>query len=328
MEVLPQDASSLKTHKPTLAFSIDKIMGVTETTDEESEVDTREEQNNSPKTKHKHDDDFICDNEKSGFQPVKRTKHSDSDVTKQQEILTAQYQHAAAMIKNEIQKRQMMPYMGRELFDINMNNVSCLHPAFMLGRFTPEEYRSQILQNFSVFQNQWPNINTKDNGHLLDAYKWTNSKYFNNERSQQILDQSKSLLKSPKQHSPPNKPSCSPRSPDQGTLERLDEQTPPDMDVSNVTSTENSKDDADLMTSPNPAKRGISKSQKSFSCPECGKLFNAHYNLTRHMPVHTGKGHFTDLFSSFSTHIASYIIYHYMKTITKIYNWCVFSNKD
>ena len=27
---------------------------------------------------------------------------------------------------------------------------------------------------------------------------------------------------------------------------------------------------------------------KLYSCPECGKTFNAHYNLTRHMPVHTG----------------------------------------
>ena len=27
---------------------------------------------------------------------------------------------------------------------------------------------------------------------------------------------------------------------------------------------------------------------KTFTCGECGKVFNAHYNLTRHMPVHTG----------------------------------------
>ena len=27
---------------------------------------------------------------------------------------------------------------------------------------------------------------------------------------------------------------------------------------------------------------------KTFPCAECGKVFNAHYNLTRHMPVHTG----------------------------------------
>ncbi len=27
---------------------------------------------------------------------------------------------------------------------------------------------------------------------------------------------------------------------------------------------------------------------KTFVCGDCGKVFNAHYNLTRHMPVHTG----------------------------------------
>lgn len=32
----------------------------------------------------------------------------------------------------------------------------------------------------------------------------------------------------------------------------------------------------------------INLKQKTFSCSECGKVFNAHYNLTRHMPVHTG----------------------------------------
>ncbi|XP_075152112.1 earmuff [Haematobia irritans] len=37
--------------------------------------------------------------------------------------------------------------------------------------------------------------------------------------------------------------------------------------------------------SPNSVNGG---KQKTFSCLECGKVFNAHYNLTRHMPVHTG----------------------------------------
>uniref|UniRef100_A0A0K2TFQ9 Fez family zinc finger protein 2like [Bombyx mori] n=1 Tax=Lepeophtheirus salmonis TaxID=72036 RepID=A0A0K2TFQ9_LEPSM len=32
----------------------------------------------------------------------------------------------------------------------------------------------------------------------------------------------------------------------------------------------------------------LNPSNKSYPCPECGKVFNAHYNLTRHMPVHTG----------------------------------------
>lgn len=40
-------------------------------------------------------------------------------------------------------------------------------------------------------------------------------------------------------------------------------------------------------SSPVRQKRNHNK-QKTFTCPECGKIFNAHYNLTRHMPVHTG----------------------------------------
>ena len=35
-------------------------------------------------------------------------------------------------------------------------------------------------------------------------------------------------------------------------------------------------------------KRTQSGQQKTFTCLDCGKVFNAHYNLTRHMPVHTG----------------------------------------
>ncbi|XP_072180741.1 uncharacterized protein [Diadema setosum] len=36
-----------------------------------------------------------------------------------------------------------------------------------------------------------------------------------------------------------------------------------------------------------PRRQEVAK-PKTFVCPECGKVFNAHYNLTRHMPVHTG----------------------------------------
>lgn len=40
--------------------------------------------------------------------------------------------------------------------------------------------------------------------------------------------------------------------------------------------------------SPAPRNELGANKQKTFTCPECGKVFNAHYNLTRHMPVHTG----------------------------------------
>ena len=39
---------------------------------------------------------------------------------------------------------------------------------------------------------------------------------------------------------------------------------------------------ASARLSPNSSK------QRTYPCNECGKVFNAHYNLTRHMPVHTG----------------------------------------
>lgn len=35
-------------------------------------------------------------------------------------------------------------------------------------------------------------------------------------------------------------------------------------------------------------RRRKGSANKTFSCQICGKVFNAHYNLTRHMPVHTG----------------------------------------
>jgi len=40
--------------------------------------------------------------------------------------------------------------------------------------------------------------------------------------------------------------------------------------------------------SPPSAASAANAKAKTFACPECGKIFNAHYNLTRHMPVHTG----------------------------------------
>lgn len=38
----------------------------------------------------------------------------------------------------------------------------------------------------------------------------------------------------------------------------------------------------------NQLSNSINNKPKIFKCHECGKVFNAHYNLTRHMPVHTG----------------------------------------
>ncbi|XP_034178190.1 uncharacterized protein LOC117603304 [Osmia lignaria lignaria] len=59
---------------------------------------------------------------------------------------------------------------------------------------------------------------------------------------------------------------------------------------SKVSLTETSAESQRGKKSPAPRSSELSSSnkQKTFTCPECGKVFNAHYNLTRHMPVHTG----------------------------------------
>ncbi|GAB1601296.1 zinc finger protein 841-like [Argonauta hians] len=55
-----------------------------------------------------------------------------------------------------------------------------------------------------------------------------------------------------------------------------------------ITSTTNSNSSLMAAGRSLVAKKNSLKTQKTFTCPECGKVFNAHYNLTRHMPVHTG----------------------------------------
>lgn len=45
---------------------------------------------------------------------------------------------------------------------------------------------------------------------------------------------------------------------------------------------------------------------KPFVCPDCGKEFNAHYNLTRHMPVHTGARPFVCKVTNCSSNLPQY----------------------
>ena len=47
------------------------------------------------------------------------------------------------------------------------------------------------------------------------------------------------------------------------------------------------------LNSSNAGSKSSTSQQKTFPCTECGKVFNAHYNLTRHMPVHTGKKNYS-----------------------------------
>ncbi|KAE9554675.1 hypothetical protein FO519_002085 [Halicephalobus sp. NKZ332] len=48
------------------------------------------------------------------------------------------------------------------------------------------------------------------------------------------------------------------------------------------------KDFGNQRSSPQVSLNPSNEDSRGFTCLECGKVFNAHYNLTRHMPVHTG----------------------------------------
>ncbi|OWA53574.1 Fez family zinc finger protein 2 [Hypsibius exemplaris] len=68
----------------------------------------------------------------------------------------------------------------------------------------------------------------------------------------------------------------------QRTMMVVDEEDEEDEDEDEE---EEEKAGSDLSTG---AGGGAPMKSKPFVCPDCGKEFNAHYNLTRHMPVHTG----------------------------------------
>ena len=60
-----------------------------------------------------------------------------------------------------------------------------------------------------------------------------------------------------------------------------------------ASNTSSTRSDLNITPTNNPTKttdqeNKLSSVQKLFVCPDCGKAFNAHYNLNRHMPVHTG----------------------------------------
>ena len=95
---------------------------------------------------------------------------------------------------------------------------------------------------------------------------------------------------------PPNSAIAVPRSPEAASAAQLP--TPPPLSVAPSslpppplpapsqrpqTASRKTTNSSPSRTSPTNNK------QRTYPCNECGKIFNAHYNLTRHMPVHTGK---------------------------------------
>lgn len=252
--------------RSSLAFSIDKIIG---NNDKEGTTEaTSKNKNVSVKTSATNDEK---EDTRRSFQPVKRVPSPfQMEMLKQQE----HFQQASTVLKTEMQKRQLTSYFARDIYDVNMNAVPYLHPAFMFRRMCPDEYKAQIFQNLSALHQHWPNFH-KETLCTLDSLKSVQTS--SHEHHVQNINQLKTL----------------PENADRSSHVPKEQSMDVNMKTSkretlNATSHEESNQvEADTSTS--QGRKVVAKSQKSFSCPECGKLFNAHYNLTRHMPVHTGR---------------------------------------
>ena len=283
MEVLTRQNSVAVSFKPNLTFSIDKIIGTTPNKDKEASEGKRPQDHSVNKLANIKDainekGTENDDGEKSGFKPVKRSK-LDKPSVGEEHFDKEQYQtFATEILKSELNRRQMYPYLGREVCDVNMN-MSYLHPAFMFGRITAEGYQHQVLQNLQFLHTA--NV-PKDLFYTQDHFKVSNE-----------------LRTYPSPSKPANITDCAvkeneifshDKTENQNVIKQDENRIDPDepKTLSNTNSPEKKQNYEDTGLSPN-SKKVVPKNQKSFACPECGKLFNAHYNLTRHMPVHTGK---------------------------------------
>ena len=189
-------------------------------------------------------------------------------------------ENGAVLYDTDLQRRNFLAFQGREFQDINMNIMSYLHPAFLLGRMNPEEYRAHFLHNYYL-QHQNPHIG-KDASYALDLYKMANAQYFNSQTPQDFKKQrlSDSLHTSEQLHHTEGDLKQKPKFETKETnfgIPKIGEGTTKEV------SSETTKEFLETRD-----KKFQNKTQKTFTCQECGKMFNAHYNLTRHMPVHTG----------------------------------------
>lgn len=151
---------------------------------------------------------------------------------------------------------------------------SMVHPAFLFGRMSMEEYQAYLFRNYSLLQQQISPLPSRD--YPIEWLRSTGtSKYHNSMKTKSCdvpIPETKQRDFQKKRTETKNDAAVNddikPRS-DQATTRNDSERS--GNDISN-----------------NKHKKPVIKTNKTFTCPECGKVFNAHYNLTRHMPVHTG----------------------------------------
>ena len=300
-----------------LAFSIDKIIGIQSDSkqcssdnhsdnvisDENDDIELLDKVT-APKSEHSsHLDDEMT----KPFNANSKTEHDakENSVTNKRKNYETENTHvnaetrglspikaAAIMHDPDLQSKFKQVYQAGEFQDLNMNVMSYLHPAFLLGRMNQEDYRTHVLQNYYLNQNAHVG---REPSYALDLYKIASSQYFNSPVS----------LNLKKQYQFEGLKVNEPIQPHIDELESKHKFTVPGTDLS-INKLNNLKEsdhnairdfkdgnqevrEKKLPSNQTKLPGNQNRNQKTFTCPECGKIFNAHYNLTRHMPVHTGE---------------------------------------
>ena len=202
------------------------------------------------------------------------------------------------------QHRRHLSYMNSKDMMEQSKYMPFLHPAFLLSRMN--EYQTQILRQYPYIHSSAHMLNHRDiQDSSMSAIDPVKMASFYHQAKQhapasqspvKASDSSYSRTKAIRGNSNVNTShsgeggktlDLSLKSPTSDSEKRTnlvinkEHSSPQDSSI-------NSSPGSGSNASSSGRKKSSVKPQKTFTCPECGKIFNAHYNLTRHMPVHTG----------------------------------------
>ncbi|OWF35018.1 zinc finger protein 808-like [Mizuhopecten yessoensis] len=191
------------------------------------------------------------------------------------------------LVGRDVLRKNSTPNMIRDNRDYMMAGYqSCLHPAFFIGRMSLEEYQNYLVRNYSIFQQQFPSYSSKGREPSIDYLKSLSIQKFH-ESGKFGTRENINAFGSRTEEKLPEKNESLPFNIktkfEERKVQNITENNGQPLGEKKIHENNNESDPVS-----SKMKKIANKSQKTFTCQECGKVFNAHYNLTRHMPVHTG----------------------------------------
>ncbi|XP_071170998.1 uncharacterized protein [Mytilus edulis] len=247
-----------QTERPKLSFSIENL------------IERKEHKNETSKdaqivSRNVNKEDVIAKERKTPVYIGDDSNHTDKNLSSKN---TSPHSYNNWLISHDTAKKEIVS----QPFDNYYGLQTLVHPAFTMGRMPNEEYQAYLLRYYSLL----PTNTLTSFGKYLDLKSPSLKRYPSTTKASRFELQDKI------HRSPSNEKITPVRDINDNTKEN-----PLSDFIKNEKETTKEADDP-IKVQQSKGKKMVSKTQKTFTCPECGKIFNAHYNLTRHMPVHTG----------------------------------------